>query len=618
MADSDKNIHIHPRRGHSEKPRIDFTGYDNNTVSLYVLDDGTLSFEGSSGQLFSISDSLTGTIFSVNDVSGIPSLEVEDDGTVTIAEFAGDVVIGAPDTSQSRKVYIDGDLSQQGNIYLENGYIEGATQFKIGTTTVIDTDAKIDADRIKNDGSGSGLDADTLDGQHASAFASSGHNHDSIYVKKTSSQALSSATNAMTISGHTITLNRGDGTTDTVTVPDNNTNTWRGIQDNLTSTSTTESLSANQGKTLKGLVDDVLDDPTLTGEVKLRPDAGTMQGGTVDIYPDSGQWFDDGGAINLMGGQVSSGSGYWDTGKIYLHEHDMHFEVGGYHPKFIFNDEVEIQGGTAWHSGNDGSGSGLDADTVDGQHASAFSSSGHNHDSTYVKKDSDGNVGIGTTSPYPYKLDVQGNYSGSILRVKRTTTDQGDSGAVVRIELGENTGPEDDPFIEFWNYGSAFGPGRQGSIMTAQGDNGIRFVSNDVFTFNTPNAATEVVRITNNGDLHVDGDVVAHSTTVSDERLKENIVGIDNALNKVKQINGYTFSYKEDGKISAGVIAQEVEKVLPESVSEKELPLNCNDGQEYKVLNYDALHALSIEAIKEQQKEIDELKTLVKQLMEKI
>jgi len=422
----------------------------------------------------------------------------------------------------------------------------------------------------------------------------------------------------MTISGHTITLNRGDGTTDTVTVPDNNTNTWRGIQDNLTSTSTTESLSANQGKTLKGLVDDVLDDPTLTGEVKLRPDAGTMQGGTVDIYPDSGQWFDDGGAINLMGGQVSSGSGYWDTGKIYLHEHDMHFEVGGYHPKFIFNDEVEIQGGTAWHSGNDGSGSGLDADTVDGQHASAFSSSGHNHDSTYVKKDSDGNVGIGTTSPYPYKLDVQGNYSGSILRVKRTTTDQGDSGAVVRIELGENTGPEDDPFIEFWNYGSAFGPGRQGSIMTAQGDNGIRFVSNDVFTFNTPNAATEVVRITNNGDLHVDGDVVAHSTTVSDERLKENIVGIDNALNKVKQINGYTFSYKEDGKISAGVIAQEVEKVLPESVSEKELPLNCNDGQEYKVLNYDALHALSIEAIKEQQKEIDELKTLVKQLMEKI
>ena len=40
---------------------------------------------------------------------------------------------------------------------------------------------------------------------------------------KTSNQSLSSAANAMTISGHTITLNRGDGTTDTVTVPDNNT-----------------------------------------------------------------------------------------------------------------------------------------------------------------------------------------------------------------------------------------------------------------------------------------------------------------------------------------------------------------------------------------------------------
>ena len=118
----------------------------------------------------------------------------------------------------------------------------------------------------------------------------------------------------------------------------------------------------------------------------------------------------------------------------------------------------------------------------------------------------------------------------------------------------------------------------------------------------------ERVRIEADGDLHADGDVIAYSTTISDERLKENIVGIDGALDKVSQLNGYTFTYKADGKISAGVIAQEVEKVLPEAVSEKELPLKADDGQEYKVVNYDALHGLLIEAIKELKAEIEVLK----------
>ena len=120
--------------------------------------------------------------------------------------------------------------------------------------------------------------------------------------------------------------------------------------------------------------------------------------------------------------------------------------------------------------------------------------------------------------------------------------------------------------------------------------------------------SSEEMRLESDGDLHVDGDVIAYSTTISDERLKENIVNIDGALDKVSQLNGYTFTYKADGKISAGVIAQEVEKVLPEAVTEKELPLKADDGQEYKVVNYDALHGLLIEAIKELKAEIEALK----------
>jgi hypothetical protein len=125
----------------------------------------------------------------------------------------------------------------------------------------------------------------------------------------------------------------------------------------------------------------------------------------------------------------------------------------------------------------------------------------------------------------------------------------------------------------------------------------IAFSNNSNMQFNVNGG--ERMRIESDGDLHADGDVIAYSTTISDERLKTNIVGIDNAVAKVSQLNGYTFEYKEDGKISAGVIAQEVEAVLPEAVTEKLLPLKTDDGQEYKVVNYDALHGLLIEAVKE-------------------
>ena len=109
----------------------------------------------------------------------------------------------------------------------------------------------------------------------------------------------------------------------------------------------------------------------------------------------------------------------------------------------------------------------------------------------------------------------------------------------------------------------------------------------------------EEMRLEADGDLHADGDVIAYSTTISDERLKENIATVDNALNKVKAIRGVEFTRKDNGEKSAGVIAQEIEKVLPQAVKEKELPLKMNDGVKYKVVEYDALHAILIESIKE-------------------
>lgn len=99
------------------------------------------------------------------------------------------------------------------------------------------------------------------------------------------------------------------------------------------------------------------------------------------------------------------------------------------------------------------------------------------------------------------------------------------------------------------------------------------------------------------------GDISATNlNTTSDIRFKDNIVKIDNALEKVLNINGYTFTMKETGERSTGVIAQEVEKILPEVI---------HGSEDKKTVAYGNMVGLLIEAIKEQQKEIEALKQMI-------
>ena len=77
------------------KSNVAFTSpAGTKTITAKMLDTGVLSFEGANGQLFSISDSATGTIFSVNDISGIPLIEVTDTGITTFNSTGGFVAYG--------------------------------------------------------------------------------------------------------------------------------------------------------------------------------------------------------------------------------------------------------------------------------------------------------------------------------------------------------------------------------------------------------------------------------------------------------------------------------------------------------------------------------------------
>jgi hypothetical protein len=114
------------------------------------------------------------------------------------------------------------------------------------------------------------------------------------------------------------------------------------------------------------------------------------------------------------------------------------------------------------------------------------------------------------------------------------------------------------------------------------------------------------------GEIRATNDITAFYS--SDKSLKENIKNIENPLEKISQINGVTFDWTEDyikqhggedkyfvRKNDVGVIAQEIEKVLPQVVGTRE------DG--IKAVKYDRIVALLIESIKELKKEIEELKT---------
>ena len=223
--------------------------------------------------------------------------------------------------------------------------------------------------------------------------------------------------------------------------------------------------------------------------------------------------------------------------------------------------------------------------------------------------DSTGKCGIGTSTP-DTNLTVWGanialNQSPGNLNIYATTAYGADVGGSIGL------GGYYNATTGYIAWGSIHGKKQNGTINDTNGY--LAFLIR-----NQSLGAVERMRITadgnilmgttsNNGErLYVSGNIRATGsiTANSDISLKKNLLRIENALEKVEQINGYTYELKEDdSKRHAGVIAQEIETVLPEIV---------NTGKDGLMgVEYGNISALLIEAIKEQQTQIKELKALL-------
>jgi hypothetical protein len=100
--------------------------------------------------------------------------------------------------------------------------------------------------------------------------------------------------------------------------------------------------------------------------------------------------------------------------------------------------------------------------------------------------------------------------------------------------------------------------------------------------------------------LDVSGTITCSDiNSTSDIKLKENIHSIKDPLDKVMKINGVGFRWKENKEEAIGVIAQDIEEVIPEVVK---------ISGDIKTVNYNGLIGVLIEAVKEQQRQIEELK----------
>ena len=240
-----------------------------------------------------------------------------------------------------------------------------------------------------------------------------------------------------------------------------------------------------------------------------------------------------------------------------------------------------------------------------GTGAGGFVFSGTNDNTSfqeYLRIAANGNVGIGTAAPAA-RLSVDLGTAGSV----NVATPSGLAGLIYFSPSGNRADVRrSDDRLELFVSSTSSAPGATGIMIENNGNVGIGIVN-----------ATHI--------LHINGQGRATNSawaTTSDRRLKENIKEYSLGINELMKIKTYEYNYKagvenltkeEQEKRRVGIMAQEIEKILPRTVT----TIQENGLPDQRLFNNDELIYLLINSVKDQQKQIEELKTKLENLNKK-
>jgi hypothetical protein len=203
------------------------------------------------------------------------------------------------------------------------------------------------------------------------------------------------------------------------------------------------------------------------------------------------------------------------------------------------------------------------------------------------------------------------------LRVGTTSTDPGDGNVYIEGTVTNGT----------WN-GTAIATGYIAAALTSQTSmynaalkigrdthNQFDFATDNVIKVSV-NAVDDEFRFAAGGDFHADGDVYAYSgTTASDVSLKKNITDTKYGLDDIMKLRGVDFDWKRDDMgHSVGVLAQEVEVIIPEVVKEYD---GMKGRDKVKGVDYNKLVPVLIESIKELKLKLDEQDAIIRDITER-
>ena len=237
--------------------------------------------------------------------------------------------------------------------------------------------------------------------------------------------------------------------------------------------------------------------------------------------------------------------------------------------------------------GVDGTGSGLDADLLDGQHGNYYQQA-----STAITTSNIGSQSVSSAASATTASQLGGVAAANYLRSDTADTVNGNLTFAANLLLNDgiqlNLGNSSD--AELFHNGSHL------YLEINTGEFYIRSGTTTRYLFDR-----------SNGNFHPDGNIIAASTSVgSEENLKDNIQEIKEPLDILSYIKGVSFDWKRDGSASAGVIAQDVLEAGFDSAVTKQK--NIDTGDEYLTVDYNQIIGLLVASVNELAEEVKKLK----------